>query len=212
MVIDLRKCIGCWSCTIACKQAHFLPPDILWTRIIMGESGSYPVVYKEMYPILCNHCDDAACVEVCPTGASHKRDDGIVLIDYDKCMGCASCVLACPYQQRSMLSADKAEYFPGQGLTPFERMGSLLYPLQKGTAVKCTLCAERIDQGLEQGLRPGKDREATPACVNACPTRARIFGDIHDPESEVSSLIKEMRGGVFHPEFGTSPSVFYVGK
>jgi phenylacetyl-CoA:acceptor oxidoreductase subunit 1 len=89
-------------------------------------------------------------------------------------------------------------------------MGKKLYPLQTGTVVKCNFCLERIDKGLKNGLRPGLDREATPACVITCPTQARHFGDLDDPNSEVSRLIKERRGLQLHPEYGTDPSVYYL--
>lgn len=209
MVIDLKKCIGCNACMIACKQAHSLPPDIFWARVLVAETGKYPTVTKQIYPVLCNHCEEAACVKVCPTGATTKREDGIVIIDYDKCVGCRYCVIACSYQQRSFYARQK-EYFPGQGLTELEIVGQQLHPLQPGTVVKCDFCAERIDEGLKKGLRPSVDREATPVCVNACPAKARYFGDISDPSSQVSKLIKERRGFQLHPEFGTDPSVYYI--
>lgn len=82
MVIDLNKCIGCYACQLACKQEHFLPPDVFWNRVLISETGKYPAVRKQTYPVLCNHCDEAPCVDVCPTGASSKREDGIVIVDY----------------------------------------------------------------------------------------------------------------------------------
>lgn len=209
MVIDLQRCIGCWACTIVCKEEHFIPPGIFWNRVIISETGKYPSVRKEIYPVLCNHCRDAVCIEVCPTGATYKRKDGIVLVDYNKCMGCRYCVVACPYQQRTYCDGVK-EYFPGQGLTDFEKLGRELYPFERGTVSKCTFCVERIDDGLKRGLKPGVDREATPACVNACVPRARVFGDLDDPDSKVSTLIREKRAVQFHPEFGTDPSVYYI--
>lgn len=212
MVIDLNRCIGCYACMLACKQEHFLPPAVFWARVLIGETGKYPAVQKQMYPVLCNHCKDAACVEVCPTGATIKRVDGIVIIDYDKCVGCRYCMMACPYQQRTFYSDDQQQYFPNQGLTEWEVIGKQLYPFQKGTVVKCNFCLERVDEGLRQGLRPGIDREATPACVNACPAKARYFGDLDDPSSEVSRLIAEKKGFQLHPEFGTNPSVYYVTR
>lgn len=212
MVIDLQKCIGCYSCMLACKQEHFLPPDVFWNRVIIGETGTYPAVRKEIYPILCNHCKEAICVKVCPTGATTQREDGIVMVDYDKCAGCRYCVIACPYQNRTFLADGRKEYFPGQGLTEFEVIGRELYPLQQGTALKCNFCVERIDQGRKKGLVPGVDREATPACVIACPAKARYFGDLDDPNSEVSSLVRVKKGFQLHPEYGTEPSVYYINR
>jgi phenylacetyl-CoA:acceptor oxidoreductase 27-kDa subunit len=210
MVIDLRKCIGCYACMIACKEEHFLPPGMFWNRVLIGETGAYPAVTKQMYPVGCNHCKEAACVKACPTGATTRRPDGIVMVDSAKCVGCRYCLVSCPYQQRTYFADDKKEYFPGQGLTEFEKIGKQLYPLQKGTVVKCTFCAERIDAGLEKGLVPGIDREATPACVITCAPKARHFGDLDKPDSEVSRLIKERRGFQLHPEYGTDPSVYYI--
>jgi phenylacetyl-CoA:acceptor oxidoreductase 27-kDa subunit len=210
MVIDLQRCIGCYSCQIACKQEHFLPPWIFWARVIVSETGKYPAVTKEILPVLCNHCKEAPCVDACPTGASTKREDGLVLIDYDKCVGCRYCVMACPYQQRTYYSYNTKQYFPGQAVTEYELIGRKIFPLQKGTTIKCTFCSDRLDQGLKKGLKPGIDREATPACVNTCPTSARVFGDLDDPYSNVSRLIKEKKGTPLHDNLGTEPSVYYV--
>jgi phenylacetyl-CoA:acceptor oxidoreductase 27-kDa subunit len=210
MVIDLQRCIGCYSCMISCKQEHFLPPGMFWSRVIVSETGSYPMVSKHMYPVGCNHCKDAACVKACPTRATTRRADGLVIVDSDKCAGCRYCVIACPYQQRTFHSDGKKEYFPGQGLTEYEVMGRKLYPLQNGTVVKCNFCAERIDRGMKKGLKPGLDREATPACVIACSPKARYFGDLDDPNAEVSILIREKNGFQLHPEYGTDPSVYYI--
>lgn len=212
MVIDLQKCVACYSCQVSCKQEHFLPPGIFWGRVVVGETGKYPNVTKQIYPVLCNHCTEAACVKVCPTGATSKREDGIVVIDHDKCVGCRYCVIACPYQQRTFYADGKKEYFPGQGFTELELIGRELYPLQPGTVVKCNFCAERIDEGLKKGLKPGLDREATPACVIACPPKARYFGDLDDPSSEVSVLIRQRKAVPLHPEYGTEPNVYYINR
>lgn len=209
MVIDLRKCIGCYSCMIACKQEHFLLPGVFWNRVLIGETGKYPTVTKQIYPVICNHCTEAACVKACPTRATIRREDGIVIVDYDKCVGCRYCLIACPYQQRTFYTNGK-EYYPGQGLTEYEAIGKELYPFESGTVMKCNFCAERIDEGMKKGLKPGKDREATPACVITCPTKARTFGDFDDPMSEVSMLVKEKRASQLHPEYGTEPSVYYI--
>ncbi len=210
MVIDLKRCIGCYACMVSCKQEHFLPPNVFWARVIIGELGKYPSVAKQMYPVLCNHCNEAICVKVCPTGATSRRDDGLVIIDYDQCVGCRYCLIAGPYQQRSFLVKETAEYFPGQGLTPYELIGKKLFRYQAGTVIKCTFCEERIAEGTRKGLKPGRDREATPACVNACPVKARTFGDLNDPFSDVAMLIKEKKGFQLHPEYGTEPSVYYI--
>lgn len=210
MVIDLRRCIGCYSCTIGCKQEHFLPPGVFWTRLLISEIGIYPRVVSHVYPVLCNHCSEAICVKACPSGATVQREDGIVNIDYDKCVGCRYCVLACPYQQRTYYSDASKGYFPGQGLTELEVFGRELSSFQSGTVVKCNFCEEKIDEGISKGLKPGVDREATPACVNNCPTKARHFGKLDDPDSEVSILIRQRKGFQLHPEFGTNPSVYYI--
>ncbi len=207
MVIDLVRCVGCGSCVMACKVAHHLPPGILWGRVLMKEYGSYPTVSRHTVPVLCNHCKEAACVDVCPTGATSKSENSIVSVDYDKCMGCRYCMMACPYGSRSFYPVVRS-YFPGQQLTPLEEFG--YRQLQPGVVMKCDFCQERIVEGLTKGLKPGLDREATPVCVNTCPTKARYFGDLDDPDSEVSQLIRSRQGYQLHPEFGTEPSVYYL--
>lgn len=148
-------------------------------------------------------------MDVCPTGATQRREDGIVWVDPDKCMGCRYCMMACPYNSRTFYS-DEHEYFPDQGLTPFEEIGKQLYPHTPGTVEKCNFCMERIDAGMAKGLKPGVDREATPACVINCPTKAMYFGDLEDPGSEVSMLIRGRKGRQLHPEYGTDPSIYYL--
>ena len=209
MVIDLTRCLGCYTCVLACKQEHFLPRGIFWARVLTSLTGEYPTVRKEIMPILCNHCTEPSCVDVCPTGATARREDGLVWVDYDKCVGCRYCAVACPYQARTYLS-DEREYFPSKGYTARELLGRQLYPLQTGTMVKCNFCKERIDAGLEKGLSPGVDREATPACVNACLTKARVFGDLDDPGSEISGMVQTQRAFQLHPEYSTEPSVYYL--
>jgi phenylacetyl-CoA:acceptor oxidoreductase 27-kDa subunit len=210
MVIDIKKCISCYSCMIACKQEHFLPPDVYFGRVLIGETGEYPQTTKWTYPVLCNQCKSAVCVNVCPSGASTRRQDGIVTIDPKKCTGCQYCVIACPYQQRTFIGDGKTEYFPGQGLTELEIIGKKLYPIENGTVIKCNFCKERIDEGVKQGLKPGIDRKATPACVLTCPVKARTFGDLEDPNGAISMLIRTRKGYQLHPEWGTDPSVYYI--
>jgi len=209
MVIDLNRCVGCYSCVAKCKQEHFLPPAMTWSKLLVCETGSYPSAVKHAYPVLCNHCKEPACIEACPTGATQKREDGIVWVDAKKCIGCKFCVTACPYRIRTFYS-DRKDYFPGQGPTDYERLAEKLYPMKNDTVVKCDFCVERIDEGVKKGLAPGVDRDATPACVNICPAEARYFGNLDDPSSEVSRLIKQKTAVQLHPGFGTDPSVYYV--
>ncbi|MFC1945330.1 4Fe-4S dicluster domain-containing protein [Chloroflexota bacterium] len=207
MAIDLQRCIGCGTCMIACKVEHFLPPDVHWSRVLIKEQGKFPAVNLLMVPVLCNHCSDAPCVKVCPAGATERRDDGIVTMDYDKCIGCHSCILACPYGARNF-SGKNHSYFKDDHLTPYEQMGD--DQSVAGVVMKCTFCQEKIDLGLAEGLKPGVDRDATPSCVTSCTGKARFFGNLDDPESEVSQLIRSRRGKTLRTELGTNPSVYYL--
>jgi phenylacetyl-CoA:acceptor oxidoreductase 27-kDa subunit len=210
MVIDLKRCVACYSCVLSCKQEHFLPPGMFWNRLLISETGEFPLATRLAYPVLCHHCKEAVCIKACPTEATIQREDGIVYVDYNKCVGCRYCLIACPYQQRTFFSDDNKGFFPNQGLTEFEKIGKKLYPLQSGTVVKCNFCLEKIDKGIQKRLKPGIDREATPACVNGCPAKARSFGDLHDSSSNVSMLIRTRKGFQLHPEWGTDPSVYYI--
>jgi phenylacetyl-CoA:acceptor oxidoreductase subunit 1 len=211
MVVDLSKCVRCHSCISACRNEHFMPMRVTWNKLIAVEGYDHGVPNLMTYSVRCNHCKDAPCVDVCPSSASQKREDGIVWIDQDKCVGCRYCVIACPYQNRTFLSKDKdTGWFPGEGLTAIEKAGKKIYPHQTGTTEKCNFCMERIDSGLKKGLKPGVDRDATPACVNMCPSRALKFGDLDDPESEVSKLIRDRKGFQLHPEYETDPSIYYI--
>jgi Fe-S-cluster-containing dehydrogenase component len=195
MVIDLSRCVGCHACAMACKAEHGTPSGVWWGKVLTRETGKYPSARIIFWPVLCMHCQNAPCVEVCPTGASYKRADGIVAVDYDKCMGCGYCRIACPYDARSFV--EKIEpYFPEFGLTPYE---DLMYQKhQEGVAEKCNFCLDRVAQGEE------------PACVTTCPALARYFGDLDDPNSEVSKLISRRHGFQLLPELGTNPSVYYL--
>jgi len=211
MVIDVTKCIRCYGCIAACKVEHFLPLGITWPRVIAWEVGDDHTSTLTTYPVRCNQCVEAPCVKVCPTGATQQREDGIVWVDQDKCVGCRYCIIACPYQNRTFLSKDKDPgYFPGYELSGFEKIGKKLYPHTIGTTEKCNFCMERIDAGLAKGLKPGVDREATPACVNTCQARALTFGDLDDPHSEVSTLIRDRKAFQLHPEYDTDPSIYYI--
>jgi Fe-S-cluster-containing dehydrogenase component len=197
LVIDLNVCVGCHACVTSCKEwntsgtAGALPDEnpygrdpagTFFNRVQTFEVGLYPNTQTVHFPKSCLHCEDPPCVPVCPTGASYKRaEDGIVLVDYDKCIGCKYCAWACPYGARELDDQQKV-------------------------MKKCTLCVDRIyDQAL-----PAADRK--PACVAACPTGARIFGDIHDPDSAAARAIREQGGYALMPEWGTRPANHYLPR
>ena len=194
MVIDLKRCIGCYACQLSCKAEHGTPPGVFYARLLKREEGSYPSVRQLFLPVLCNHCEEAPCVDACPTGASFQWEDGVVDIDHDKCVGCKTCMMACPYGNR-YFNDQQQHYYP-QGPTDYER--ARMSGHQTDVVMKCNFCRERVREGKQ------------PACVANCPTIARYFGDLDDATSEVSRLIQERGGFPLHPELGTRPSVYYL--
>lgn len=206
MVIDLRKCVGCQTCTITCKQMNNLPPGTFWRRVADCETGTYPNVERTFLPMGCMHCSDAPCLEVCPTTATYRRDDGIVEIDYDLCIGCAYCIVACPYLARTIIFEQGSFFESG----PIPSETALNDPDRVGVCTKCNFCLPRVDAGLAQGLQPGLDFEATPMCVGACISNALHFGDLDDPESNVSRMIEENGAVQMWEELGTDPAVYYI--
>ncbi len=205
MVADLRRCVGCQTCTAACRQANATPPGVQWRRVLDIEQGEYPEVTRAFVPVGCQHCDDPPCMEVCPTTATKKRADGIVTIDYDICIGCAYCAVACPYQARSKTLRPRFAYG-----TEMENEAKRRDDSRLGVATKCTFCVDRIDAGLAQGKTPGVDPEATPACVNSCIAQALSFGDLDDPQSSVSQLLAHNTSFRMHEELGTGPGFYYL--
>ena len=206
MVADLERCVGCQTCTAACRHANATSPAVQWRKVLDIESGTYPDVRRTFVPVGCQHCDDPPCMHVCPSTATRKRADGIVTIDYDLCIGCAYCDVACPYQARFKVEGWRFAY--GREAMPQEvERGD---PRMFGVAQKCTFCANRIDAGLAGGLRPGVDPDATPACVNACIASALHFGDVDDPGSNVSQILREQQYFRMHEEIGTGPRFYYA--
>ncbi len=205
MVADLRRCVGCQTCTAACRQANATPPGVQWRRVLDMEQGEYPEVTRAFVPVGCQHCDDPPCMEVCPTTATKKRADGIVTIDYDICIGCAYCAVACPYQARSKTLRPRFAYG-----TEMENEAKRRDDSRLGVATKCTFCVDRIDAGLARGRTPGVDPEATPACVNSCIAQALSFGDLDDPQSSVSQLLAHNESFRMHEELGTGPGFYYL--
>jgi phenylacetyl-CoA:acceptor oxidoreductase subunit 1 len=205
MIADLRRCVGCQTCTAACKHTNATPPEVQWRRVLDMEVGEYPAVKRVFVPVGCMHCADPPCMHVCPSTATRQRADGIVTIDYDLCIGCSYCAVACPYQAR--YKTDVAEFAYGKAM-PSEEIRHDEKRL--GVATKCTFCAERVDAGLEEGLKPGVDHAATPACVNSCIAQALHFGDLEDKDSNVSQLLAENRFFRMHEELGTEPGFYYL--
>lgn len=192
MLIDQKKCIGCHACSVACKEAHGTPPGVRRSKVVRELEGEYPNVTRKIVPMLCMQCENAPCVEVCPSGATEKREDGIVVIDKEKCIGCKSCMLACPYDAR-YYREDELGYF-GETLNEYE---TVMYPEHpKGTVDKCTFCHERIDAAAGE----------VNACVAACPAGARVFGDL----AEIKAQAEADGGYQLLAEEGTNPSVWYI--
>lgn len=206
MVIDLRKCIGCHACTIACIAENHLPPGVVYRPVIEEEIGTYPNVTRRFLPVPCMQCDKPPCVPVCPVGATYKRPDGIVEIDYKTCIGCRYCIAACPYGARTF---DFGEYYtaPTPALMVYEKSPSPEYgqswPRAEGQSPignvrKCQFCLHRINAGM------------LPACTTTCIGLATYFGDANDPDSLVSELAANPNVMRLKAELGTEPKVYYL--
>ena len=206
MIADLERCVGCQTCTAACRHANATSPAVQWRKVIDVEAGAFPNVNRTFVPVGCQHCADPPCMHVCPSTATRQRADGIVTIDYSICIGCAYCDVACPYQARFKISKEDFAYGHNAMQNEIEREDLA----RLGVAQKCTFCSDRIDFGIENGLTPGSDPRATPACVNACIADALQFGDLDDPDSNVSRLIGEHKNFRMHAELGTEPGFYYL--
>ena len=206
MVADLNRCVGCQTCTAACKHTNATPPGVQWRKVLDVEVGEYPDVDRIFMPVGCQHCAEPPCMEVCPSTATGKRDDGIVTIDYDICIGCAYCFVACPYQARYKVSKPSFAF----GDKPTENEAERFDEARINVAMKCNFCSDKVDSGKEKGLIPGSDPDATPACANACIAGALHFGDIEDEESNVSKLVDENPHFRMHEELGTDPGFYYL--
>jgi Fe-S-cluster-containing dehydrogenase component len=203
MAISLDLCIGCEYCTRACCATNNVPVTSPW-NVVFPEITTAGNSFFLSRP--CLHCQNAPCVEVCPVKATYHREDGLVVMDYDRCIGCRYCQVACPYDARQFNwrePKDVNPYVPAWGEPEVE-------PRPRGVVEKCTFCIQRIDAGLEKGLIPGEDREATPACVNICPVGARTFGDLKDPNSKVSQVIAANPTLRLRDDLGTDTSVYYI--
>jgi phenylacetyl-CoA:acceptor oxidoreductase subunit 1 len=203
MVIDQSKCTGCNYCTLACRAHNDIPPEISWNVVTKtGMVGTHDIYIARP----CMQCTNAPCVDVCPVKASSYRPDGIVAMDYDRCIGCRYCEIACPYGARSF----NWKQFEGPNPAVPEWGQPEVARRPRGVVEKCSFCYQRIDRGLALGLTPGINEDATPACVVACPVGARVFGDLNDPASNVSELLREHVSYRLREDLGTSPHVYYL--
>jgi len=205
MVVDLGRCVGCQTCTIACKMENGLPPGTQWRTVLDVESGRYPDVSRTFVPLTCMHCADPPCYDACPTTATRVRADGIVWIADEICIGCGSCVVACPYEARHLIPAQR--YYFGAPTAPEL---ATYDPGRVGICTKCAFCAHKLDQA-PAGAVPGVAREWTPVCASSCIADAIVFGDLEDSESPPARRLRA--GGTAQlmlEHLGTSPSVHYL--
>jgi len=232
MVIDLSRCVGCRACMEACKVENNTPKGVFWMYVFVREEGKYPNVKVRFMPRPCMHCDNPPCVKVCPVGARHKRKDGLVLTDYNRCIGCRYCEVACPYGVNSFNWKNPVEnqYYDWnseEGKDVFgtgsikDEIGEVIPPYKNpdleelygeerrltaggghyiGVIEKCTFCVHRVEKGK------------LPACVETCPVFALHFGDLDDPNSEVSKLLVKKSWFRLLEELGTEPRVYYLGQ
>jgi molybdopterin-containing oxidoreductase family iron-sulfur binding subunit len=221
MVIDLDKCTGCQSCSAACRAENNVPfagPDqaelgrvIFWQEVLEREiHGKYPFLETQFIPRPCMHCEDPPCVKVCPVEATYQTEDKLVLMDYQRCIGCRFCTTACPYALR-YFNWYSPEY-PG---ALSEALNPDVPVRPKGVVEKCTFCVHRLREVQRRAEEEGRevtDAEVVllPACNQACPASARYFGDLNDPTSTVSRLALSPRSLVLLEDLGTDPKVIYL--
>jgi molybdopterin-containing oxidoreductase family iron-sulfur binding subunit len=221
MVIDLDKCTGCQSCSAACRAENNLPfagPEqaalgraIFWQDVISGEmEGHYPFVDKQFIPRPCMHCKEPPCVPVCPVGASYQNKEGLVLVDYERCIGCRYCVTACPYDLRYF-----NWYAPAYPEPHDQALNPDVVVRPQGVVEKCTFCVHRLLEAKARAAEEGRevsDAELVllPACNQACPASARYFGNLDDPNSSVGRLSHDPRAIQLLEDLGTHPKVYYL--
>lgn len=174
MALDTRTCVGCTACVTSCKNENDVAEGFSRDWITMTVTGEFPDLSMEIRSERCNHCADAPCVTVCPTGASYVGPGGTVLVDQPKCSGCKACITACPY-------------------------GARFIDPRTGAIDKCTFCVHRIENGIP-----------TTGCQAVCPTQSIYFGDLNDPDSEISRVLRRREHFTLLPAAGTRPRHYFL--
>ena len=221
MVIDLHRCVGCAACDIACKSENNVPDGFAWSSHQTETTGKFPHVRYRYIPTLCNHCENAPCVAVCPTNAMYKTDEGLTLHNAELCIGCRKCQSSCPYgsiyfnaeRPHRRFRQDDPPAVPECTSTGPEVVEKTETPIpyynqaceatyegvrRQGIVEKCTFCNHRLALGQ------------LPACVEACPGGARIFGDMNEADSPPRKALAKHRARVLKPEKETKPNVYYI--
>ena len=220
MVIDLDRCTGCEACVVACRVENNIPTvgpeeaakgrSINWIRVERYFEGEYPDIKVKFMPVLCQHCEEAPCEPVCPVYATYRTDEGLNAQVYNRCVGTRYCANNCPYTVRFF------NFFDPVWDAPLEKaLNPEVSVRTRGVMEKCTFCIQRIHKGEDKAKDEGRevrDGDVTPACVQTCQTKAMYFGNIADPESEVSRLSKSNRAMRLLEELGTKPRVIYLNK
>jgi Fe-S-cluster-containing dehydrogenase component len=218
MVIDLDKCTGCEACVVACRTENNIPVtteqqtamgrQIDWIHIERYWEGEYPNIKARFLPVLCQQCDAAPCESVCPVYATTHSSEGLSVMTYNRCVGTRFCANNCPYTVRYF------NFWKPAWDAPLDRAHNPEVSVRPaGVMEKCSFCVQRIDQvklNAAGEKRPVRDGEIKPACVQSCPTTAMYFGDLDDPESEVSRQASSGRAFHLLGELGTKPRVTYL--
>lgn len=221
MVIDLDKCTACQACVVACRvenNVYFQGPEEtqrsrakFWMQVLATVVGNAPYTKAKVYPRPCMQCDNPPCVQVCPVGATYKRPDGIVAQNYDTCIGCRYCMAACPYGARSF------NWFSTDVPEPLNliRNPDAQVPVRPVSVVeKCTFCIQRVEKATAKAKAEGRstleDGEVVTACTQTCTGGAIVFGDLDNPNSRVSQLLRTRRSYRLLEDLGTEPRVHYL--
>ena len=220
MVIDLDRCTGCEACVVACHAENNIATvgedqaakgrAMHWIRVERYYDGDFPDVKMKFMPVMCQQCGDAPCEPVCPTFASYHTEEGLNGQIYNRCIGTRYCANACPYNLRFF------NFFNPEWPKPLNLQFNPDVSIRDvGVMEKCTFCGHRIRAAeiqAEADKRALKDGEVQPACVQSCPTKAMVFGDLNDPQSEVSRLARSGRATKLLEELGTKPQVIYLKR